>query len=92
MTKERSPLRKYLKPYKKEVIISPLFKLLEALFDLFVPIVVARMINSTISSSNNSLLFYFIILIAMAFLGLLCSVIAQYFASQASVGFASQLR
>ena len=92
MTKERSPLRKYLKPYKKEVIISPLFKLLEALFDLFVPIVVARMINSTISSSNNSLLFYFIILIVMAFLGLLCSVIAQYFASQASVGFASQLR
>lgn len=92
MTKERSPLRKYLKPYKKEVIISPRFKLLEALFDLFVPIVVARMINSTISSSNNSLLFYFIILIAMAFLGLLCSVIAQYFASQASVGFASQLR
>ena len=83
-------LAAYLKPYRKESILAPLFKLLEALFDLLVPLVVARMIDA--GSGERTVFLCFAGLIAMAAVGLGCSVLAQYFAAKASVGFAGSLR
>ena len=86
-------LRVFLADYKKESILAPAFKLLEALFDLFVPLVVARIIDVGIPSGNRGLLFrQFGILILLAVVGIVCSVTAQYFAAKASVGFATKLR
>lgn len=86
-------LKIYLKDYKKETILAPLFKLLEALFDLFVPVVVARMINQGIAVKNTSFLFQqFGLLIVLALAGLACSIVAQYFAAKASVGFTTKLK
>ncbi len=86
-------LRVFLADYKKESILAPAFKLLEALFDLFVPLVVARVIDEGIPSGNRGLLFrQFGLLILLAVVGIVCSVTAQYFAARASVGFATKLR
>ena len=83
----------FLKDYKKESILAPLFKLLEALFDLFVPIVIANIINYGIENKDfDYILKEFLILILMAIIGLLCSIVAQYFAAKASVGFTAKLR
>ena len=83
----------FLKDYKKESILAPLFKLLEALFDLFVPLVIANIINYGIENKNfNYILKEFLILILMAVVGLICSIIAQYYAAKASVGFTTKLR
>ena len=83
----------YLKDYKKESILAPLFKLLEALFDLFVPLVIANIINYGIENKDfNYILKEFLILILMAVVGLICSIVAQYFAAKASVGFTTKLR
>ena len=83
-------LAAYLRPYRKESILAPLFKLLEALFDLLVPLVVARMINA--GNGERTIFLCFAGLIAMAAVGLGCSILAQYFAARASVGFAGSLR
>ncbi len=88
---KKKKLTSYLKPYRKESVIAPLFKLLEALFDLMVPIIVAAMID-TPYDDRGKIIFYFCLLILMAVLGLTCTVIAQYFAAKASVGFATTLR
>ena len=86
-------LGKYLKRYRKESILAPLFKLLEAMFDLLVPIVVARMIDSGVIAGQRSTVFLcFGALVLMAAVGLTCSVTAQYFAAKASVGTAGALR
>ena len=86
-------LRVFLPDYKKESIHAPAFKLLEALFDLFVPLVVAGIIDVGIPSGNRGLLFrQFGILILLAVVGIVCSVTAQSFAAKASVGFATKLR
>ncbi len=86
-------LLKYLKPYTKECIISPLFKLLEAVFDLLVPLVVKRIIDNGIAKSDrNVILSSFGILVAFAAVGLACSLIAQYFAARAAVGVSTDLR
>ena len=82
-------LTAYLRPYRKESILAPLFKLLEALFDLLVPLVVARMINA---GGGRTVYLCFADLIAMAAVGLGCSILAQYFAAKASVGFSGALR
>ena len=83
----------FLKDYKKESILAPLFKLLEALFDLFVPLVIANIINYGIENKDfNYILKEFLILILMAVVGLICSIVAQYFAAKASVGFTTKLR
>ena len=83
----------YLKEYTKESILAPLFKLLEVVFDLLVPVVVARMINIGVAGNNSRYIWgCFGVLIAMAAVGLLCSFTAQYFAAKASVGFAAKLR
>ncbi len=86
-------LLKYLRPYTKESIISPLFKLLEAIFDLLVPIVVKQIIDVGIPQGDTGYLFgRFGILIAFALVGLICAIIAQYFAAKAAVGFSTGLR
>lgn len=83
----------YLKDYKKESILAPLFKLLEALFDLFVPLVVARIIDYGIKERNQAYVFQQVGLLALlALLGITASITAQWFAAKASVGLASQLR
>lgn len=86
-------LIKYLKPYTKESILAPLFKLLEVAFDLMVPVVVAKMIDTGVAQQDYTFIFRCAaILLAMALLGLLCSVTAQFFAARASAGFGASLR
>ena len=86
-------LMTYLKDYRKEAVLAPLFKMLEAFFDLFVPIVVARMIDTGIANADKA---YIIrqawILAGLAALGLAASITAQYFAAKAATGCASKLR
>lgn len=83
----------YLKDYKMESILAPLFKMLEAFFDLLVPIVVARIINHGIANrSTREILGEVGLLVLLAVIGLTCSITAQYFAAKASVGFATNLR
>lgn len=86
-------LAKFLKPYTKESILAPLFKLLEVVFDLLVPVVVARMINLGIAFDDRGCITKcFFVLLLMAAVGLLCSITAQFFAAKAAVGFATGLR
>lgn len=88
-----SILFQYIKGYEKESILAPLFKLLEVIFDLMVPVVVAKIIDvGIVNQDTGYILKMFFILIVMALLGLLSSFTAQYFAAKASVGFATQLR
>lgn len=82
-----------IKDYKKESILAPLFKLLESLFDLFVPLVIAGIINKGINNNDfHYVLKMFMLLILLAIIGLACSIVAQYFAAKASVGFTTKLR
>lgn len=82
-----------IKDYKKESILAPLFKLLESLFDLLVPLVIAGIINKGINNNDfNYVLKMFGLLILLAIIGLACSIVAQYFAAKASVGFTTKLR
>ena len=86
-------LASYLKRYTKESILAPLFKLLEVVFDLMVPLVVARMINIGVAGNDRGFMVRcFLILILMALLGLAASITAQFFAAKASTGFAADLR
>ncbi len=83
----------FLKEYKKETILGPLFKLLEASFELFVPLVMATIIDVGILKSDKPYIFRMcLILVALAIVGLVCSVTAQYFAAKAAVGFSTKLR
>lgn len=86
-------LLRFLKDYKKESILSPLFKLLEASFELFVPLVMAAIIDTGIGNKDGGfILKMFGILILLALVGLTCSITAQYFAAKAAVGFATKVR
>lgn len=87
-------LLKYIKQYRVEAILGPLFKLTEALFELFVPLVVAEIIDKGIIGECNKglVISHSIVMIALGLIGFVCAVIAQYFAAKASVGFASNLR
>lgn len=83
----------YLKEYKMESILAPLFKLLEVVFDLLVPVVVAKIIDIGIANNDHGYIVkMFLVLILMAAVGLSCSFTAQYFAARASVGCATNLR
>ena len=83
----------YLKKYRKESILAPLFKLLESAMDLFVPLVVASIINDGIAGGNSGLIFRnFLMLIALAILGMVFSFTAQWMAAKASTGFSADLR
>lgn len=86
-------LFKYLRYYTAESIMGPLFKLLEAMFELFVPLVVADIIDYGIGNGDKSYIVKkFLILIALGVIGIVCSITAQYFAAKASVGCSTRLR
>jgi ABC-type multidrug transport system fused ATPase/permease subunit len=83
----------YLKGYKKECVLAPLFKMLEALFELFVPFVVASIIDDGIIKENTShIVKMVIVLVALATIGLSCTLFAQYFSAKASCGFVAKIR
>lgn len=83
----------YLKDYKKESILAPLFKMLEALFELFVPIVMAKVIDVGIPlGDKNYIIRMCLVMILLGIIGLACSITAQYFSAKAASGFATKLR
>ncbi|MBE6547408.1 MAG: ABC transporter ATP-binding protein [Ruminococcaceae bacterium] len=84
---------RFLKKYKLECIIAPLFKLLEACFDLMVPLVVRSIIDVGIANGDKTYIIQrCLILVALGIIGLVCAIIAQYFAAKAAVGMATGLR
>ena len=86
-------LKKCLKPYWKEAVLAPAFKMLEALFDLFVPMVIARMINVGITAGDKPYIIRCALLLAaLALTGLLLSFAAQYFAAKTAVGVSARMR
>lgn len=86
-------LAPFLKDYKKESILAPFFKFLEVVFDLLVPIVVARIIDTGVARNDHGFIVRnFFLLILMAAAGLTVSITAQFFAAKASVGFSTELR
>lgn len=83
----------YLKNYKKETILAPLFKLLEASFELLVPLVMASVIDRGIGGNQTDYIVKMcLVLVLLGVVGLACSITAQYFAAKAAVGFAARLR
>ncbi len=83
----------YLKDYRKESVLGPLFKLLEAGFELVVPLVVAAIIDRGIGHADKEYIIRMcLVLVALGLIGLGCSVTAQYFAAKASAGFVKKLR
>lgn len=86
-------LLKYLKNYKVESVLGPLFKMLEASFELFVPLVVASMIDIGIRNQDTGYILKMAgVLVLLAAIGLACSLTAQFFAAKAAVGFSTALR
>lgn len=86
-------LWKYMRDYRREGILAPLFKLLEASLELLVPLVMAQIIDTGIANGDRGFILSRCgILAALAAVGLMCSITAQYFAAKASVGFAAKLR
>lgn len=86
-------LLRYMKAYKKESVCAPLFKLLEALFELFVPLVMAQIIDVGIADGDRPYIVRMCLLMAaLGLIGLVCSITAQYFSAKAATGFAARLR
>lgn len=86
-------LARFLKHYKIQSIFGPLFKMTEAVFELLVPVVMARMIDIGVKNSDASYIYKSgVILVVLGILGLSCSLTAQYFAARASTGFGTELR
>lgn len=86
-------LLRYMKGYEKECILGPLFKLLEASFELLIPLVVAKIVDVGIQNSDSAYVVKMCaVMIALGIIGLICAVAAQFFAAKAAVGFASRLR
>ena len=86
-------LWKYLRPYRRESVLAPLFKLLESGMDLLVPVIVAAIINRGVGGNDTGLIVrYFALLVGLAAAGMAFSFAAQWMAAKASVGFASRLR
>ena len=82
-----------MKSYKKECVLAPLFKMLEASFELFVPLVVAAIIDRGIGNNNRIYIYQMgFLLVALGLIGLLCSVTAQYFSAKAAVGFVTKIK
>lgn len=83
----------YLKDYKKESILAPLFKMLEASFELFVPLVMAAIVDVGIAGNDKGyILKMCLVMIVLGVIGLICSITAQFYAAKAAVGFATKLR
>lgn len=86
-------LLKYIKDYKKESVLAPLFKMLEASFELMVPLVMASIIDRGIANADTAYIIKMgLILVLLAAVGLISAVTAQYFSAKAAVGFATKLR
>ena len=86
-------LLRYLKNYKLECAIAPSFKMLEALFELFVPLVMTKIIDDGIKVANRSVVYHNgIILVLLGVIGLTCSLTAQFFAARAAIGFSKGVR
>ena len=86
-------LLRYLNAYKKETVLAPLFKMLEASFELFVPLVVARIVDVGIKNQDPGYILRMGgLLVLLGVIGLTCSITAQYFSAKAAVGFATGLR
>lgn len=86
-------LLRFLKNYKKETVIAPLFKMLEAIFELFVPLVMAAIIDVGIENRDRTYVLQMcLVLVALGVIGLACSLTAQFFAAKAATGFATELR
>ena len=86
-------LKPYLKPYLKETILAPLFKLFEAILELFVPLIMAVIIDKGIGNQDTSLILHQgSILIGLGILGVVVSITAQYFAAKAATGFTADVR
>ncbi len=86
-------LFQYLKKYRLEAILGPLFKLLEASFELIVPLIVALIIDEGIKNNDKSFIILMVLVICLlGLVGFICSVTAQYFSAKAAVGFSSVLR
>ena len=86
-------LLRYLRHYVKESILAPLFKMLEASFELFVPLVIAAIIDTGIKNSDKPYIFKMVmVLVALAVVGFISALTAQYFAAKAAVGFGKELR
>lgn len=83
----------YMKDYKKESVLAPLFKLLEASFELLVPLVMARIIDRGIGNGDRHyVIIMCLLMVSLGIIGLVCSATAQYFAAKAAVGFSTKLR
>lgn len=83
----------YLKDYKKETVLAPLFKMLEATFELFVPLVMAAIIDRGIGGGEVPYVLHMGgLLVALGVIGLVCSITAQYYAAKAAVGFSTKLK
>ena len=86
-------LLKYMKGYGKECVLGPLFKLLEASFELLIPLVVAKIVDTGIRNQDAGYIVKMcLVMISLGVIGLACSLTAQFFAAKAAVGFASRLR
>ena len=81
----------YMKDYKKESVLAPLFKLLEASFELLVPLVMARIIDRGIGNGDKHYVTIMcLLMVSLGIIGLVCSATAQYFAAKAAVGFSTK--
>ena len=86
-------LLKYMRGYGKECVLGPLFKLLEASFELLIPLVVAAIVDTGITAGDRGYVVKMcLVMIGLGIIGLACAVTAQYFAAKAAVGFATRLR
>ncbi len=86
-------LFQYMRGYGKECVLGPLFKMLEACFELFIPLVVAAIVDTGIAQKDTGYIVKMcLVMIGLGIVGLICSVTAQYFAAAAAVGFSARLR
>ncbi len=86
-------LLRFMKHYKKETVLAPLFKMLEASFELFVPLVMAAMVDIGIKNADIPYIIKMgLVLVALALIGLATAATAQYFSARAAVGFAAELK
>lgn len=86
-------IAKYLRGYEKQCVLGPLFKLLEATFELFIPLVVASIVDTGIGNGDKGYIFKMcLVMVALGIIGLVVAVLAQYFSAVVAVGFSTRLR
>ena len=83
---------KFLSKYKKDFIIGPIFKLIEAIIEVFLPFIIAQIINNLSNTNTSTIIKYTGIMLVLIIIGLACAVIAQYIAAKTSQGFGTELR